>query len=148
MDRMNSKIGSLVAFMFAVAGVFFMVKNNFIFSLNPVAITIQICACVLMIWARLTFGKRSFHAIANTTEGKLITSGPYKYFRHPIYASLIYFFWSCIITYHSKEAVVAVLIITVGLYARMLFEESFLMETYPEYASYSQRTKRIIPFLL
>ena len=47
-----------------------------------------------MVAARITFGRRSFHAAANPTEGGLVTTGPYAYIRHPIYAAILYFVWA------------------------------------------------------
>jgi protein-S-isoprenylcysteine O-methyltransferase Ste14 len=144
---MSSKTGSIIALIFAVLGVLFLYNKHYIFSTNPIAIAIQICAAALMIWARITFGLRSFHGAANTTEGGLVTNGPYHWLRHPIYAALIYFFWACVIAYPFLEAIAAVVLITISLSVRMFLEEKFLLKAYSEYAAYSQRTKRIIPFL-
>lgn len=83
-------------------------KNHSIVSFNPIAIIIQILAFGLMIWARITFGFKSFHASANTSKGKLATSGPYMWLRHPIYAAIIYFFLACIISYPNIETIKAV----------------------------------------
>lgn len=145
---MNIKIASLLGLGLAVLGVFYLYHKNFLFSKNIVEIIIQILAVGLMIWARMTLGFRSFHASANTTKGRLVTDGPYHWFRHPIYASLIYFFWSCVIAFPFKETIFAVLLITIGLLMRMFLEEKSLIDSYKqEYAAYSKKTKRIIPFI-
>jgi protein-S-isoprenylcysteine O-methyltransferase Ste14 len=144
---MNLKTGSLIAFGVAILGMVFLIKNKYVLSYNPITIFIQLCSVGLIIWARITFGLRSFHASANTTKGKLITNGPYKWFRHPIYAAVIYFFWASVISYPFIQAVAAVILITAGLFMRMIFEEKSLLATYDEYAAYSKRTKRIIPFI-
>jgi protein-S-isoprenylcysteine O-methyltransferase Ste14 len=144
---MNLKIVSLIAFGIALVGVLYLVDKNYIFSKNPISIAIQVCAAGLMIWARLTFGIRSFNATANATEGKLVTNGPYHWLRHPIYASLIYFFTASIISFPSIHTVIAVCLIIVGLVARMLLEEKSLLITYDSYADYAKKTKRIIPFV-
>ncbi|MFZ1799430.1 MAG: isoprenylcysteine carboxylmethyltransferase family protein [Chitinophagaceae bacterium] len=96
---MNISFPSLIAFALAVVGVLYLYEKNYIFSNNPVSIGIQVFAVGLMVWARLTFGMRSFHAAANATKGKLVTNGPYHWFRHPIYAALIYFFAASIISF-------------------------------------------------
>jgi protein-S-isoprenylcysteine O-methyltransferase Ste14 len=77
----------------------------------------------------------------------LVQSGPYRWLRHPIYASIIYFFLASVISYPKIETIIAFAFIAAGLYARMIFEEGFLLETYPEYAHYCKQTKRIIPYL-
>jgi len=88
------KRASLIAFSITLVGFFFLVKKHLIISNNPIAITIQVSSVIFMIWARITFGQRSFHAGANSTKGELVTNGPYKWLRHPIYASVIYFLLS------------------------------------------------------
>ena len=141
------KIGSILALGIAIVGVLYLFEEQYIFSTNPVTIFIQLVSISLMIWARYTFGFRSFHAAANTTKGKLITTGPYHFLRHPIYAALIYFFWASVISYPFIETIVAVICITTGLFIRMILEEKFLVIAYDDYAAYAKRTKRIIPYL-
>lgn len=144
---MNSKNISILAFCVALSGIFYLIYTHQLFSTNPFTVTIQVCAICLMIWARITFGIRSFHASANTTKGALITTGPYRWLRHPIYASLLYFFWSTLIAYPFIDSMLAVLMITAGLVSRMVLEEKFLLAAYPEYEAYSSKTSRIIPFV-
>ena len=141
------KIGSILALGIAIVGVLYLFEEQYIFSTNPVTIFIQLVSISLMIWARYTFGFRSFHAAANTTKGKLITTGPYHFLRHPIYAALIYFFWASVISYPFIETIVAVICITTGLFIRLILEEKFLVIAYDDYAAYAKRTKRIIPYL-
>ena len=144
---MNLKIASLIAFAVALIGVFYLYDRNFIFSKNPIAIVIQVCSVGLMIWARITFGIRSFNASANATQGKLVTNGPYCWFRHPIYASIIYFFAASVISFPFIETIGAFILIVAGLFVRMLLEEKSLRLAYVDYDDYVKNTKRIIPFI-
>jgi protein-S-isoprenylcysteine O-methyltransferase Ste14 len=144
---MNLKVVSLIAFGVALIGVFYLIEKNYVFSKNPISIIIQVCAVGLMIWSRLTFGVRSFNATANATAGKLVTNGPYHFLRHPIYASLIYFFIASIISFPFVDTIAAVGLIVTGLSVRMILEEKSLLVAYDDYAEYSKKTKRIIPFV-
>jgi protein-S-isoprenylcysteine O-methyltransferase Ste14 len=113
-----------------------------------VAILVQVLAALLMLWARMTFGRRSFHAAADPTEGGLMTSGPYHYLRHPIYAAIMYFLWAGIASHLSLWNVSLGIIATIGLFIRILAEERLVSKRYPDYVEYASRTKRIIPFVL
>ena len=144
---MSTKIGSTLGFLIAVAGLAILVYGYHIISKNPAIIVIQVFAFFLMIWARKTFRSRSFHISAEPTEGGLVTDGPYKYWRHPIYAAVIYFGWACFIAFPQPEVLLAAALITVGLFIRILLEEKEIMKVYPEYAEYSKQAKRIIPFV-
>ena len=101
-----------------------------------------------MLWARATFGLRSFHATANTTKGGLVTTGPYRYWRHPIYASIIYFVWAGQVEQPTILSILPALSVTTGLVTRMVLEEQFLVTAYPEYFEYMRRAKRLVPFVL
>ena len=142
-----SKIGSFLGYGIAVTGLVYLIFNNYIISKNPLTIIIQLFSFCLMIWARITFKSRSFHLTADPTKGGLVTNGPYRWLRHPIYAAVIYFSWACLIAFPEIEVLLAVLIITVGLFTRMILEEKALNKAYPEYAEYSKRAKRLIPFI-
>jgi protein-S-isoprenylcysteine O-methyltransferase Ste14 len=144
---MTLKIISLIGLGLAVLGLLFLIDKNYILSKNPITIIIQLCSIAFMIWARITFGLRSFHATANTTKGKLVTTGPYRWLRHPIYAAIIYFSLASIIAYPFIETIAGVVLIGVGLLLRMILEEKSLLSTYDDYAEYSKHTKRIIPFI-
>ena len=100
-----------------------------------------------MVWARITFGSRSFHFAANPTEGGLVTTGPYKYFRHPIYASVLYFAIPGVIANLTGLNVLLLILLIVGVAIRIYTEETLVIRQYPDYAEYAIRTKRIVPFL-
>lgn len=115
---------------------------------GPVSIGLQVVAVLLMIWARVTFGMRSFHYAANPTEGGLVTTGPYRYMRHPIYAAVLLFLWTGVAVNASPLSVALGLAATAMLALRILFEERLVRRRYPEYDDYARRTKRVIPFIL
>ena len=145
---MNEKLLSLAGFLAAVGGIVYLALTRQLFGSEPVALAVQAAAVVLMLWARVTFGRRSFHATANPTAGGLVTSGPYRYWRHPIYAAILYFTWAGVLSHLSTGSIAAALVITAGLGVRMFMEEKLLRREYPDYQEYSARTKRVIPFLV
>ena len=145
---MNLKNLSLAGLALALIAILSLLFTRSLFAFEPVGITAQVLAALLMVWARLTFGRRSFHASATPTEGGLITTGPYKFFRHPIYAAVLYFAWTGIVVHFSLPALLSGIALTAGLSVRMLAEEHLVAGKYPEYADYAARTKRLIPYIL
>ena len=139
---------SKVGLAMATFGVVILVFTESLFGSGAIAIVLQVGATLLMIWARYTFGRRSFHAGANPTEGGLVNKGPYKYIRHPIYAAVLYFLWAGVLTHLDVLSGSMGLLVSVGLVMRMLAEERLVAERYPEYAAYATHTKRILPFIL
>ncbi len=144
---MNSRTTSLVGLGVAMVGAVFLAMTDNLISSSPFGMVVQVLALGLMVWARATFGKRSFHAAADPTEGGLVTTGPYRFLRHPIYAAATYFIWAGVLSYRSTEAIAVAVLISLGLLLRMIAEEKLLIAAYPEYVEYSTRAKRVIPFL-
>jgi protein-S-isoprenylcysteine O-methyltransferase Ste14 len=117
------------------------------FSSQPVAIMSEVAAVALMIWARLTFGHRSFNAAANPKAGGLVTRGPYRFIRHPIYTAACIFGWSGILAHWSLINVLLGVLLIAGAVSRMMCEERLIIEVYPEYRDYAQATKRMVPYI-
>src|SRR5215471_12153167 len=82
---------SIVGYLGMVVGLVGLLATKSLLSPSTVVIALQLVASALMIWARFTFGRRSFHAAANPTAGGLVTTGPYRFIRHPIYTGVCLF---------------------------------------------------------
>jgi len=136
---------SLLGLLMMGGGVVALWKLGALFSPSPAVIAVQALAVALFLWARWTFGVRSFHAAANPTEGGLVTTGPYRFIRHPIYTAICLFGWAGVAAHASAVNALLGALMTAGAIVRMLCEEKLVVETYPEYREYAKRTKRMIP---
>ncbi len=140
------KILSLAGLGAMAAGIVLLWGTGALFSTNPAVLAVQALAVLLFVWARATFGLRSFHAAANPTEGGLVTTGPYRWMRHPIYAALLLFAGAGAAARHSAGSLFF-LLLAAGAALRIAAEEKLIVERYPEYREYARRTKRLVPFL-
>jgi protein-S-isoprenylcysteine O-methyltransferase Ste14 len=138
---------SVAAFGVMIGGIIGLYASHALFARRPPFIAVQVAAVLLMISARIAFGRRSFHAAADPTAGGIVTTGPYAYVRHPIYAAALYFVWAGAIDRISWLAVVSALAVSAGGFARMISEERLLVQRYPEYRDYMTRVRRIVPFV-
>lgn len=79
-------------------------------------------------------------------DGKLSTSGLYRYVRHPMYSSVLLLALG--VSLHAGSAVKYLLVICLYVLFSMksVYEEKYLTLKYPEYAEYSARIPRFIPF--
>ncbi len=141
------KFASIAGFIVAVLVLVILILRESILATGLIAIIVQALALLLMFWARITFGRRSFHAAADPTEGGLITSGPYHCLRHPIYAAVLYFLWAGILSHLSLLNVHFGFLATIGLLIRIFAEERLLTEKFPSYSDYAVHTKRIFPYV-
>jgi protein-S-isoprenylcysteine O-methyltransferase Ste14 len=78
----------------------------------------------------------------------LVSSGVFKYIRHPMYASLIFLAWGAFLKQFSWLGVCLALVASIFLLlTAKRDEEECLAHFGDEYQSYMQKTKRFIPFL-
>jgi len=136
---------SLVGYFGMMSGLLALVWLHSLFSSSPIVIAFQISALLLFFWARITFGRRSFHLAANPTEGGLVDTGPYRYIRHPIYTALCVFTGAGAAAHLSWKTEFAFGLILGFALLRIFSEESLVTKRYPEYAEYAVRTWRMFP---
>lgn len=145
---MNLRKVSLGATAILVVAVLSLLFRRSLFAHAPLFLALQVAAGALMLWARLTFGGRSFHAGADPTQGGVVTTGPYRFVRHPIYGAILLFVWAGVAAHGTTLSVLTGIVATAALAVRTVAEEELVFETYPEYAEYARHTKRVIPFVL
>jgi protein-S-isoprenylcysteine O-methyltransferase Ste14 len=145
--REMAAVASVVGLLLMVGGLGTVILRKEVVSTEPLTVVLQVGAVALMVWARLSFGRRSFHATASPTPGGLVTSGPYGWIRHPIYTAVSLFAWACVLGHPSLVAMSAAMLVTVGGLMRMRAEESALRLQYPEYLEYARQTKRMLPYV-
>ena len=131
---------------FIVATLYLLFSGNLL-SASPFVIAIQVLALALGIWARRTFQSGQFSTGAETKEGQLLRSGPYKFIRHPIYATVLILTWSSVLGHPSLITLGVSVVMTVVTTIRIAAEEQFLRDRYSNYSEYAGSTRRIIPFI-
>ena len=114
---------------------------------SGVVLAVQFVAVAVIVWARITFGLRSFHVAADPGSGPLVTTGPYRFLRHPIYAAVLYFLVAAAVSHSNPVNWLLVLAAVAGIAVRVRAEERLLRLRYPDYAAYMLQTRWLIPFV-
>lgn len=130
-----------------VAILYLLISGNML-SPSPFVIAMQILAVALSIWARRSFQAGQFSVDAEPKEGPLLSSGPYAFIRHPMYTAALLLIWSSIFGHLSISTLIIGLVVTSAVSIRVVSEEQVLHAHFPDYAEYSRKTKRIIPFII
>jgi len=92
-------------------------------------------------------GKPASSANIETTT-TLVTTGVYKYVRHPLYSSLIFLGAGCFLKNPSLLASSLFVVTAVFVYATALSEEKEnLLKFGDDYAAYTRKSKMLVPFL-
>jgi protein-S-isoprenylcysteine O-methyltransferase Ste14 len=81
-------------------------------------------------------------------EPELVTSGPYRFVRHPIYSGLLTAMLGTALA-DNLLGLIVVAVLVAYFYACGIVEERNLTAAFPTaYPQYKSRTKMLIPFLL
>ena len=101
----------------------------------------------IAIWAAILLGPNLTPLPKPKANGELIQTGLYRLVRHPIYFGviLVCFGWAAIEQTIYSLVLAFILLIFFDLKSRR--EESWLIEKFPEYRAYQQKTKKLIPYL-
>jgi protein-S-isoprenylcysteine O-methyltransferase Ste14 len=103
---------------------------------------------VFAIWARLHLGRNWGTPMTQKDEPDLVTSGPYRLVRHPIYSGILLAGAGTAVALSWSWLVAVALAAVYFLYSATL-EERFLSEQFPDtYPAYKRSTKMLLPFIL
>ena len=106
------------------------------------------CGIALAVWARLHLGRNWGMPMTQRAEPELVTSGPYRFVRHPIYTGLLTAMLGTALVDNLLGLIVVAVLLAYFYYAGTV-EERNLAATFPKaYPEYRSRTKMLIPFLL
>jgi protein-S-isoprenylcysteine O-methyltransferase Ste14 len=103
---------------------------------------------VLALWILRTLGKHITSTVETREEHELVTGGPYRWVRHPLYTVGTSFFVSLSLLAANWFMGLASLMVLVMLLIRLPKEEEKLIERFgDEYSAYVKRTGRLLPRL-
>lgn len=118
---------------------------------NPVSELVQTIGLIFIFMGTLVaiLGRiaRGIYAISWGLPNKIIKYGIFKYIRHPLYSSYIFYFIGLQLAFVSF-IMIPLLFGIIGYYLSSLYEETILLENFgDEYKNYMKQTKRFIPWI-
>lgn len=146
MNSMSIKGWLLVALQFTCI-LYLVLTTPLIYS--PTAFGLLLAAFLLILWAVVAMRKSKLRILPQpAVKAVLITSGPYRFIRHPMYTALIIGALALLIMYPVTWRILTVVILSVTLFVKLTMEEEMLSEKFPQYQEYKKKTYRLIPFVV
>jgi protein-S-isoprenylcysteine O-methyltransferase Ste14 len=116
--------------------------------LGAIGVPLFVLGLALAVWARIYLGRNWGSPMSEKHDPELITTGPYRWIRNPIYSGIILAMVGTAIAISLQWLVIAVLLGGFFVYSAVM-EQRFLESRFPEtYPPYKQSTKLLIPFVL
>ena len=111
-------------------------------------VAVAILCIPFLVWVQHTLGKQWSTHLRLREDHRLVTNGPYKWIRHPMYVVLFLFLLSVgLATTSTLIAVLNMLLIAV-FYRRITKEEKMMTERFGnEYRMYMKNTGRFLPIV-
>ena len=103
----------------------------------------------LRVWAKLTLGRYFTYTVQTSIDQPVITSGPYRFLRHPSYSGVLLIVIGAGAAWGNWLGLGALALLTfVGLSYRINVEEKALLEELGDrYRTFAEHRKRLIPFV-
>ena len=116
--------------------------------LEGIGLAVFLLGLALAVWARVYLGRNWGMPMTQKVDPELVTTGPYRRVRHPIYSGIILAMIGTTIAV-SLYWLVAVVVLGAYFIYSATVEEHYLAERFPDsYPEYRASTKMLIPFIL
>jgi protein-S-isoprenylcysteine O-methyltransferase Ste14 len=113
-----------------------------------IGLAIWVLGLALAIWARVYIGRNWGMPMSRKDNPELVTSGPYRSIRHPIYTGILLAMVGTTVAV-SLYWLIAVVVIGGYFIFSAVNEERYMTEQFPDsYPPYKRSTKMLIPFIL
>jgi protein-S-isoprenylcysteine O-methyltransferase Ste14 len=137
-----------VAILLARLGLFRGHPVNGDLRLTGIGLFLFVLGLGFAVWARLQLGRNWGTPMTQKFEPELVTSGPYRLVRHPIYSGILVAGIGTVVALSWLWLTVVALAGIYFVYSASV-EERYLTDEFPEdYPPYRRSTKMFIPFIL
>lgn len=129
--------------------------SSFMFESQPptvqriIGLTFYIAGVSLRYWGILHLRHQFTRHVVVRPEDELVSSGPYRYLRHPLYTGLLLIaFGFSLYFIHWGIALIGAGLTSLALLYRIRIEEGMLIRHFGQsYQSWSKTRKRLFPFI-
>jgi protein-S-isoprenylcysteine O-methyltransferase Ste14 len=112
-----------------------------------VGLAVFVLGLALAVWARIYIGGNWGMPMSQKAEPELVTTGPYRTIRHPIYTGIILGMIGTAIAISIYWLIAVVLLGGYFIYSAFIEERNLTREFPDSYPAYKGATKMLVPFI-
>ena len=115
---------------------------------QPLWLAVELIGAALALWTLWTWRLGRFNVLPDVlASARLVTSGPYRFIRHPMYAALLLGSLGLVGNAPTPLRVGTWVVLLTDFILKLSYEEQLLAARFPEYTAYQQTSKRLIPLV-
>lgn len=127
---------------------FYILITGEIIPSDPLLAMLLVVGVFLTAWAFYAMRTTKFSILPEIPENAaLVTAGPYRIIRHPMYTGIILIALALVVNEPSALRLIAFVFLAGVLLYKTELEERYLDKHFKEYGSYKAQTQKLIPFL-
>lgn len=145
---MKNSIKSIFLDVIQFMSIIFFIISGPLFSSNPFVFFFQVTAIVIISLGVWEMRQNKFYRIPDIgRQEKLVTSGIYKYIRHPMYLSQLLFIGALLLNFFSYTRLIVFIFLAIDFVLKMKYEETLLEKYFKEYKTYKKHSYKLIPLI-
>ena len=153
----NRRAPHLGARLIVAAAVVILVRSNFLHARDAVAsppaligigLLLLAAGLALAVWARVHLGRNWGMPMSEKADAELVTTGPYRHVRHPIYSGVILALVGSAAALGVAWLIVAAVLAGYFVYSATVEERTMARRFPATYPAYQRTTKMLVPFLV
>jgi protein-S-isoprenylcysteine O-methyltransferase Ste14 len=110
---------------------------------------VTIAGLLFAVWAREHLGRNWSRSVTIKQGHELITTGPYRVVRHPIYTGILAGFLGMAVAISQVRGFIVLVLVFLAFWLKLRMEEQWMRSQFGEvYAAYARRTAALVPYLL
>ncbi len=124
------------------------IETDPLYTFRLIGLVVFIIFSWIQVWAYKAMGKNYSQEVIISKKQELVTSGPYKFVRHPQYAAQLISDIGAGVALASYLVLPVVLLLQIPLFIlRASLEEKLLLKHFEDYENYKKHSGFIIPFI-
>jgi protein-S-isoprenylcysteine O-methyltransferase Ste14 len=145
---MPNRIKSILLVALQFVFILLLLSGSPLNNIPALAYAFVILSILLAFWAIVTMQKSKLRILPEpSANATLITNGPYRFIRHPMYTAILLGSVGLLIHQFTRLRLSIAIALAIVLLVKLIWEEKMLLQKFDGYSGYMKHTKRLLPFI-